>query len=48
MTCKTSNKSDMNNKELEDLNLRAASAIHLCLVKNVLTNMYEIFTVKEL
>ncbi|KAL5972789.1 hypothetical protein ACLOJK_039595 [Asimina triloba] len=41
-------RSVMSNEDWEDLNLRAASAIHLCLAKNILANVHGISTAKKL
>lgn len=41
-------KSVMSDDDWEDLDLRAASAIRLCLAKNVLANVYGIYTAKEI
>ena len=38
----------MSNEDREELNLRATSAIRLCLAKNVLVNVQGISTAKEL
>lgn len=40
--------SDEDWKDLEDLDLRALSVIHLCLAKNVLANVHRISTFNEL
>ncbi|KAL5793560.1 hypothetical protein ACOSP7_002154 [Xanthoceras sorbifolium] len=40
--------SRMSNEDWEEMDLRAASVIRLCLAKNVLANMYGILTAKEL
>ncbi|KAF7823890.1 cytochrome p450 [Senna tora] len=40
--------SSMSGGDWEELDLRAASTIHLCLAKNVLANVQEISTAKEL
>ena len=41
-------KSSSNDEEWEEMDLRAASAIRLCLAKNVLANVHGILTAKEL
>ena len=41
-------KCSMSDEDWEDMDLRAASAIRLCLVKNVLANVHKILTAKEL
>ena len=38
----------MSNEDWENLDLRVASAIRLCLAENVLANMHGISTAKEL
>ena len=45
---KASDKSSMSDEDWEDMDLRAASAIRLCLAKNVLANVHGISTAKEL
>ena len=41
-------KPNMSDQDWEKLDLKATSAIRLCLAKNILTNVHEIFTTKEL
>lgn len=48
VTSETSSISIMSNENWKDLDLRVASAIHLCLTNNVLVNVHEILTTKEL
>ena len=44
----SSRTSKIDNEEWDDMDLRAASAIRLCLAKNVLANVHGLSTVKEL
>ena len=48
VTDETKSRSVMSDEDWEDLDLRAASAIRLCLAKNVLANIHGISTAKEL